>query len=66
MEDVIRKFNEETKHSTLLPDKKLTSDILSKYNFMLISYPTWNVLSESREEALQKMPSTLILNKASK
>lgn len=64
--EAVQKFNTEIKHSTLLPDKKLSSDILSRYNFMLISYPTWNILSETRKEALQRMPSTLILNKASK
>lgn len=35
---------------------------LSDYNFMLISYPTWNKISESEKEALQQMPSTLILS----
>ena len=30
---------------------------------MLIGYETWNEVSEQRKEALQKMPSTLILNK---
>ena len=30
---------------------------------MLISYNTWNLLSEVSNEELQKMPSTLILSK---
>lgn len=47
----------------LLPDKDLTAEIFSNYNFMLIGYNTWNDVSEHRKEALQKMPSTLILNK---
>ena len=48
---------------TLLPDKDLTAELFSTYNFMLIGYNTWNDVSEHRKEALQKMPSTLILNK---
>lgn len=66
MTESIQKFISETKHATLLPEKKLSGDILAKFNFMLISYPTWNILCETRKDALQKMPSTLILNKASK
>lgn len=42
---------------------KLTQSALSAYNFMLISYNTWNLLSEVSNEELQKMPSTLILSK---
>lgn len=42
---------------------KLTQSVLSAYNFMLISYNTWNLLSEVSKEELQKMPSTLILSK---
>ena len=42
---------------------KLTQSVLSAYNFMLISYSTWNLLSEVSNEELQKMPSTLILSK---
>ena len=41
---------------------KLTQSVLSAYNFMLISYNTWNLLSEVSNEELQKMPSTLILS----
>ena len=47
----------------LLPDKDLTPGLFNSYNFMLIGYNTWNDVSEHRKEALQKMPSTLILNK---
>lgn len=42
---------------------RLTQSVLSAYNFMLISYNTWNLLSEVSNEELQKMPSTLILSK---
>jgi hypothetical protein len=36
--------------------------LLTDYNFMLISYDVWNDVSENRKEALQSMPSTLILS----
>jgi Kef-type K+ transport system membrane component KefB len=49
--------------SKLLDDKDLSASLLSDYNFMMISYTTWNDISDQKKEALQKMPSTLILNK---
>ena len=54
---------EERPQTQLLPDKDLTPGLFNSYNFMLIGYNTWNDVSEHRKEALQKMPSTLILNK---
>jgi Kef-type K+ transport system membrane component KefB len=57
------RFTETVKQSKVLPDKDLVPDLFSGYNFMLISYHTWNDVSEHRKEALQKMPSTLILDK---
>lgn len=59
----IRTFIDTTGQATLLPDKDLTSTLFEGYNFMLIGYHTWNDVSEHRKEALQKMPSTLILSK---
>lgn len=59
---VIRQFVDTTKQASLLADKDMTAAIFSNYNFMLISYDTWNDVSEHRREALQKMPSTLIMN----
>lgn len=56
-------FIETVKQSKILPDKDITSGLFNGYNFMLISYQTWNDVSEHRKDALQKMPSTLILNK---
>lgn len=38
-------------------------DLLSKQNFMLISYETWLDVSQNQKRALQYMPSTLIINK---
>ncbi|WP_106831075.1 cation:proton antiporter [Parabacteroides pacaensis] len=54
------------KKVVLLPNVPFTAELLSQYNFMLISYNTWNAISDKRKEALQKMPSTLILSKKKK
>lgn len=59
----IDSFKASTLHTNLLPDKDLTPHLFSSFNFMLISYDNWNEVSERCKEALQKMPSTLILNK---
>ncbi|MDH6533594.1 cation/H(+) antiporter [Parabacteroides sp. 52] len=59
----IRHFAIEFALTTLLQEKDLMPELLSDYNFMLISYNTWNDVSEHRKEALQLMPSTLILSK---
>jgi hypothetical protein len=47
----------------LLHEKNITADLLNRYDFMLISYLTWNDVSEQYKEALQLMPSTLIISK---
>ena len=47
----------------VVESEAVTAEKLQKYNFMLISYDTWNILSDTHKEALQKMPSTLILSK---
>lgn len=63
---VVQKLFEytELQHKAILYNgNKLTQSVLSAYNFMLISYNTWNLLSEVSNEELQKMPSTLILSK---
>ena len=61
--ETIEEFTATVSQAKLLPDKDLTPGLFNGYNFMLISYNTWNDVSEHRKEALQKMPSTLILNK---
>lgn len=63
IKETISEFTETVKQATLLPDRDLTPDLFNGYNFMLISYNTWNDVSEHRKEALQRMPSTLILSK---
>lgn len=54
------KFENKT---TLLHKKRITAELLSKQSFMLIDYETWNIASEAHRDALQKMPSTLIISK---
>lgn len=59
----LARFDQEHKGATFLSDKQLSGDLLAQYNFMLISYTTWNTISDHKKEELQRMPSTLILNK---
>ncbi|MGM9759243.1 MAG: cation:proton antiporter [Parabacteroides sp.] len=61
--ETIHQFTEQVSPSALLPDKDLSKELFDRFNFMLISYKTWNDVSEHRKEALQRMPSTLILSK---
>ena len=56
-------FFESAPSVSILSEKDITSTLLSRYNFMLISYVTWNYISEHFKEALQLMPSTLIISK---
>ena len=46
-----------------LKSSKNNAAIISKFSFMLISYQTWNKLSESDNGDLSHIPSTLIINK---
>lgn len=50
-------------HGIVSEEKDLSQAMLREFNFMLISYDTWNIVSEDSKKALQKMPSTLILSK---
>ncbi len=59
----IYEYTELQHKGSVLRTNKMTQTTLSNYNFMLISYNTWNEVSEVESDALQKMPSTLILNK---
>jgi hypothetical protein len=56
-------FTATVKQAVILPHKDLTPELFIGYNFMLISYHTWNDVSEHRKKALQRMPSTIILSK---
>ena len=46
-----------------LKSSKNNANLISKFSFLLISYPTWNILSESENRELASIPSTLIINK---
>lgn len=46
-----------------LKSSKNNASMISKFSFMLISYPAWNKLSESEKGELTQIPSTLIINK---
>lgn len=46
-----------------LKSSKNNATIISRFSFMLISYQTWNILSESANRDLTHIPSTLIINK---
>ena len=62
MENLLGQFLETVGSSALLEEKDISGTLLADHDFMLISYAVWNDVSERRKEALQLMPSTLILN----
>ena len=51
--------------SRITCQSKFTSGILQRHSFMLIAYQTWETLSETGNEMLFQIPSTLIINKKS-
>ena len=55
-------YAETHENTEVLPDPDLMPGIFDEYNFMLISYATWNEISEPYKEVLQQMPSTLIIH----
>jgi len=55
-------FFESVQTASTLSENDITASLLSGYDFMLISYAAWNEVSEHYKEALQLMPSTLIIN----
>jgi Kef-type K+ transport system membrane component KefB len=62
MEKQLASFIESVPAATVLSEKEITVALLTHYDFMLISYITWNDVSERYKEALQLMPSTLIIS----
>ena len=62
IEKPLAQFLETVDSSMLLRDEDISGALLANYDFMLISYAAWNDVSEHRKEALQLMPSTLILS----
>ncbi len=55
-------FTNETENAHILPEKNVMSESFSDHDFMLVSYTAWNIISEECKDALQDMPSTLIIN----
>ncbi len=58
----VRKFLVSNKNTSMVSLPSLSSDILVKNNFMLISYDSWMSISDKEKDSLQVMPSTLIIN----
>lgn len=55
-------FTNETENAHILPEKNVMSESFSDHDFMLVSYTAWNIISEECKDALQDMPSTLIIH----
>lgn len=47
----------------MIKSSKNNASIISKFSFLMVSYPTWNILSESENKELSNIPSALIINK---
>ncbi|MDR2805226.1 MAG: cation:proton antiporter [Dysgonamonadaceae bacterium] len=62
----IREFFNAYPQTTFLRSAQLSPELLSNRNFMLISYESWIEVSEQEREALQAMPSTLIIRQSIK
>ncbi|MCL1938843.1 MAG: cation:proton antiporter [Candidatus Azobacteroides sp.] len=60
-ENSVREFLNVHTKTILVCSSHIPDELLSKQNFMLISYETWLDLSEHEKETLQCMPSTLII-----
>ncbi|GHT52752.1 hypothetical protein FACS189440_22240 [Bacteroidia bacterium] len=63
-EGVIREFLNTYPSTTFIRSTSLPVAVLSKKDLMLISYETWTDISDHEKEALQAMPSTLIIRKS--
>ena len=56
-----REFLNTYPETIMIRSSQIPAELLSKQNFMLISYETWLDVSEHEKETLQYMPSTLII-----
>jgi Kef-type K+ transport system membrane component KefB len=59
----VREFLNAYPQTIFVRSTNLPVELLSKQNFMLISYETWIDISDHEKETLQAMPSTLIIKK---
>jgi len=57
----VREFLNTYPQTVFIRSANLPVDLLSKQNLMLISYDAWEDISDHEKEALQYMPSTLII-----
>jgi len=62
----INDYLSHTDTAILIPETELTGALFKRFDFMLISYASWNLLSTTCEEALKEMPSTLIIKHSDK
>ena len=58
----VREFLVSNKNTSMASLSNLSADILSRNNFMLVSYSSWMSILEEEKELLQILPSTLIVN----
>jgi hypothetical protein len=63
VESRLELFLDSVETTNILSEKEISAPLLNRYDFMLISYITWNDVSERYKEALQLMPSTLIISR---
>jgi Kef-type K+ transport system membrane component KefB len=63
-EGILREFLNTYPTTTFVRSSTLPVPLLSKQNLMLVSYETWTDISDNEKEALQSMPSTLIIRKS--
>jgi hypothetical protein len=62
LEKQLKQFFRMVKQLINNSEKEISTELLRNNNFMLISYTTWNDISENNREELQLMPSTLIIS----
>ena len=59
--DALKDYVKSTKDTAITYEKDFTVELLRNADLMLISYHTWQTLSNKYQELLQGMPSTLII-----
>lgn len=59
----IRPFSDQfAQRIALLHKRRLSDELFTTHDFMLIGYDAWNVSSEKDKEIMQEIPSTLIIH----
>ncbi len=62
-ENTIREFLNNFTDTLFVRSSRVIENLLTKRDFMLISYETWNNIFESERETLESIPSTLIIHR---